>query len=89
MHQIMASLSIIAYMVAAFYIVTFRRGEATHKHHVAWSAWLLLVVLGGSALDMVLHPRQVGAFETLLALFIAGIVYRARGNVARILWGSE
>jgi hypothetical protein len=89
MHQVMASLSILAYMVAAFYIVTFRRGEATHKHHVAWSAWFLLVALGGSALDMVLHPRQVGAFETLLALSMAGIVYRARGNVALILWGGE
>jgi hypothetical protein len=89
MHTWLASTAIVANVIAAFYIVTYRRGDAAHKHHVAWSAWLLLVVLGGNALDMLVHPRHVGVFEVLLALFIELIVYNARGNVAKIVWGAE
>ena len=52
MHNPLALIALIAYTFAAFRILTYRRDGARYRHHAAWFAWLLLVVLGGSTFDL-------------------------------------
>jgi hypothetical protein len=85
MHNPLALIALIAYSVAALRILAYRRDGARHRHHVSWFAWLLLVALGGSAIELVIHAKTVGVFEAARAALFSVLVFGARGNVARLL----
>jgi len=78
-----------AYFVSIALLLTYRRGHARYRGAVAWFAWLLLVILGGSLIELVLAPGNVGLFEAGRAVLISLFVWGVRGNVARIFWSDE
>lgn len=88
MHLTLATIALAAQFAAVLRLLTWRRNGARHRHHVSWIAWLLVVVIGGSSIELFLHMERVGVFESgktvLLALFIFGV----HGNVARFLWSK-
>lgn len=84
-----AVIALAAYMVAIAALLLYRRDGARHRHHVSWLAWLLLVVLGGSAIDQLLLPRAVSIFDAGRAALLALFIVRTRGNVARLLWSDK
>jgi hypothetical protein len=45
----------------------------------------LLVALGGSAIELVIHAKTVGVFEAARAALFSVLVFGSRGNVARLL----
>jgi hypothetical protein len=85
MHNPLALIALVAYTVAALRILAYRRDGSRHRHHVSWFAWLLLVALGGSAIELAIHAKAVGIFEAARALLFTVLVFGARGNVARLL----
>jgi hypothetical protein len=85
MHNPLALIALIAYSVAALRILFYRRDGARHRHHVSWFAWLLLVALGGSAIELAVHSKTVGLFEAARAVLFTVLIFGARGNVARLL----
>jgi hypothetical protein len=85
MHNPLALIALIAYCLAAFRILAYRRDGARHRHHVSWFAWLLLVALGGSALEIVVNAKSVGMFDAARAALFSVLVFGSRGNVARLL----
>lgn len=88
-HPAFALVALLAYAVAALCLLLYRKDGARHRHHVSWIAWALLVTLGGSAIELLLHPKVVGMFEALQAVSISLFIVGARGNVARLLWSEE
>ncbi len=85
MHNPLALIALIAYSLAALRILAWRRDGARHRQHVSWFAWLVLVALGGSAIELALHAKAVGWFEAARAVLFAVFIFGARGNVARLL----
>ncbi|MEM5451898.1 phage holin family protein [Paraburkholderia guartelaensis] len=85
MHNPLALIALIAYCLAALRILAYRRDGARHRQHVSWVAWLLLVVLGGSAIELAVHANTVGYFEAARAVLFAVFIFGSRGNVARLL----
>ncbi|MFP3567302.1 phage holin family protein [Paraburkholderia sp. SIMBA_030] len=85
MHTPLALIALTAYSVAALCILVYRRDGARHRRHVSWFAWLLLVMLGGSAIELALHAKSAGYFEAVRAVLFAVLIFGARGNVARLL----
>ena len=81
----LALIALIAYSVAALRILAYRRDGARHRHHVSWFAWLMLVALGGSAIELAVHANAVGMFEAVRAVLFTVLIFGARGNVARLL----
>ncbi|CAN7192595.1 phage holin family protein [Trinickia sp. LjRoot230] len=85
MHNLLALIALFAYSVASLRILAYRREGARHRHHISWFAWLLLAVLGGSAIELIVHAKTVGFFEAARAVTFTILVFGARGNVARLL----
>ncbi|WP_321939785.1 phage holin family protein [Paraburkholderia sp. J8-2] len=85
MHITLATIALVVQLAAALLLLTYRRNGARHRHHVSWLAWLLVVVLGGSSIELALHAKQVGIFEAGKAVLLSLFVLCARGNVARLL----
>lgn len=84
-----AMAALAAYTLAIFSLLLYRRDGARHRHHVSWLAWLLLVVLGGSAIELLLHAKTVTAFEASRSALLSLFIVRVRGNVARLLWSEK
>ncbi|WP_153076635.1 phage holin family protein [Paraburkholderia bonniea] len=85
MPTVLSIIAMAAYLVAIVRVLTYRKQGARHRPHVSWTAWALVAVLGGSAIEMALHVQSVGFLEacraTLLALFVSCV----RGNVACLM----
>jgi hypothetical protein len=89
MHITLALIALAAQLVAVACLLLYRRNGARHRHHVSWVAWVLVVVLGGSSIELALHARDVGLFEVGKAVLLALFVFTSRGNVARLLWSES
>jgi hypothetical protein len=85
MHVSLAMIALAAHLAAMLRVLAYRRNGARHRYHVSWVAWALLVVSGGSAIELALHAKHVGFFEAATAVLLALFVFGARGNVARLL----
>ncbi|WP_186113257.1 phage holin family protein [Burkholderia gladioli] len=88
MHLSFAILALAAHFATMLRVLVYRRNGARHRRHVSWAAWALLVVSGGSSIELALHAQHVGIFEALTAVLLAVFVCAARGNVARLLWSD-
>jgi hypothetical protein len=85
LHNPFALLALLAYFAAIVRLLIYRRNGARHRRNVSWLAWLLLVTLGGSAIDLALHSQCVGLFDAGRAVLLSLFIFGARGNVARLL----
>lgn len=85
MHITLATIALAAQFAAVLRLLTWRRNGARHRHCVSWIAWLLLVVMGGSSIELAMHAEQVGIFEAGKAVLLALFVFGTHGNVARLL----
>lgn len=84
----LAAIAVLAYVAACLRLVMYRKQGARHRHHVSWLAWLLLVIFGGSAIDLTLHAKTVDLLEAGRAAVFALFIFGVRGNVARLLWSE-
>lgn len=72
-------------------IATYRRAGARYRAGVSWLAYLLAVGTGCEALRITLSVlfskpvTPVSPFLLTVLVVLVALVYRARGNVARIL----
>ncbi|WLE59272.1 phage holin family protein [Burkholderia plantarii] len=84
-----ATIALAAHVAAMLRVLVYRRNGARHRHHVSWVAWALLVVSGGSSIEIALHAKHVGIFEAATAVLLALFVFISRGNVARLLRSDQ
>ena len=85
MTHLYALIAFIAYAGSAARLLAYRKDGARHRHHVSWIAWALLVILAGSAIDVLLHAHPIDFFEAARAVAFAVFIFGTRGNVARLL----
>lgn len=85
MHITLTTIALVVQLAAVLQLLTYRRNGARHRRPVSWLAWLLVVILGGSSIELALHAKHVGIFEAGKAVLLALFIFCARGNVARFL----
>lgn len=84
-----AAVTLMAYVVAIGALLLYRKDGARHRRHISWLAWLILVILGGSAIELMLHREAVSVFEAGRGVLLALFIVLSRGNVARLLWSEK
>lgn len=84
-----AAIALVAYFVAIGALLLYRKDGARHRHHVSWLAWGILVILGGSAIELMRDSTAATVFDAGRAALLALIIVLSRGNVARLLWSEE
>lgn len=85
LHNPFAVIALLAYFAAIVRLLIYRKNGARHRRHVSWLAWLLLVTLGGSAIELTINARSVGLFDACRAVLLSLFIFGVRGNVARLL----
>jgi hypothetical protein len=82
-------LTVFFYSLAAFRILVYRKEGARHRRHISLLAWALLVMLGGSAIEVAVNLKVVSPFDLVRAVILAVVVFAVRGNVARLIRSGE
>lgn len=83
--MLVAFLFVVANLASAVRLLLYRRNGARFRRGMSWVAYLLIVGTGGQALDVLIQHEQVTVWQTVVAVLLAALVYRAQGNVACIL----
>jgi hypothetical protein len=86
LEDILKHIAIGFYFLACFRVLVYRKQGARHRRHVSWVAWAILVLLGGSGIELALSSQPFSCMEAARTALIDLIIYNARGNVARLLW---
>ncbi|RKU01960.1 hypothetical protein C7H84_19130 [Burkholderia sp. Nafp2/4-1b] len=87
MTQIAVLIALAAHGVLIVRVLTYRRRGARHRAGVAWSAWLLIALTCGGAIELL--GGKLGIFQAMQSVMLAVMVITARGNIARLLGGSR
>lgn len=82
---LLALIAFIAYASAALSLLAYRKDGSRHRRRVSWFAWALLVVLAGSAINVLLQAHHLDFFEVARAVILAMFIIARRGNVAGLL----
>lgn len=85
LHNPFAVIALLAYLASIVRLLMYRKNGARHRRHVSWLAWLLLVMLGGSAIELTINAQSVGLFDAGRAVLLSLFIFGVRGNVARLL----
>lgn len=77
-----AHIILVANLISVAVLMCYRRGSSRYKPLMSILAYLLLVSLGGQAIDVSLNAGGASAWDASVSVLIAVVVVRARGNVA-------
>lgn len=83
--QIVAAVVVLANLATAARIFGYQRRGSRYRIWAAVLAYLLIACTGGQALDVLFNHVPVTVWQAGVAVVLAALVYRARGNVARIV----
>lgn len=77
---------LVACLVMALRLVTFRRGASRHRHGVAWLSWWLIVVCTITSVKLLCGVRPPpGPLEASVTAVFAIVLLIHRGNLAHVL----
>lgn len=77
-----AHIILLANLISVAVLMCYRRGSSRYKPLMSILAYLLLVSLGGQAIDVSLNAGGASWWDAAVSALVAVVVVRARGNVA-------
>lgn len=89
MHLSLVLIALAAHLAIIARVMACQPRDGHGRFHVAWLAWVIVAISGGSAIELLLHPAPVGFFTAVRDVLLAVFVYVARGNVGLLLRGNE
>ncbi|WP_369127758.1 phage holin family protein [Rosenbergiella epipactidis] len=70
----------------ALVISLYRRGSSTYRPAISWLAWLVVITYGSIPLKYLTGQYEATHWAVVLAnLFICIMIFKVRGNLARII----
>lgn len=84
-----AWLSLAAYVAAIAQLLTYSKAGARYRPRFSWLAWLFLVILGGSVIELLFNTRMFDLFDAGRATLLSLCVFGVRGNVARLFRSDD
>lgn len=84
-HHAVALLFVLANLATVARLVCYRRCGSRYRPGMAWVAYALVVCTGGQVLDVLTRQAVITPWQAGVAVVVALLVWRARGNVAAIV----
>lgn len=85
LEQIIVVAAIAANVSTAMRLLAYQRGGARYRPGISAMAYVLIVCTGAEALSIILGTSTTSLWSAGVAVVLAVLVWRAQGNVARIV----
>lgn len=82
-------IALIAYLFCGIRIICFNQAGKQHNCRYAILATILIGAFIGQSIHILFLKDPVTLWDAIFALVLAVSVYRAKGNVARVIWSSS
>lgn len=79
-------IALIAYLACSLRMICFNRNGAQFHRGYAWLATLLIAACLGQSLHILLFKDPVTVWDAFFAVFLAVLIFRTKGNVAKLIW---
>lgn len=83
--MLIAWIVVAANVATAARLICYQRHGSRYRPMMSILAYLLIVCAGGQVIDIVVNHSSVSVWQAGMAVIVAALVLRARGNVACIV----
>ncbi|MEI2416234.1 phage holin family protein [Orrella sp. JC864] len=85
LEQIIVLIAVVANLATAGRLLAYQRAGARYRPLISCMAYVLIVCTGAEALSILLGASTASVWSSGVAVVLSVLVWRARGNVARIV----
>lgn len=82
-------IAVIAYMLCGVRIVCFNRNGTDFHRGYSFLASLLIASFMGQAVHILFFKDPVTLWDAIFAVLLTIIIYRSKGNVAKLIWSES
>lgn len=82
-------IALIAYLFCGIRIICFNKNGKQHNSRYAILATILIGSFMGQSVHILLFKDPVTLWDAVFAVVLAVIIYRAKGNVAKVIWSTS
>lgn len=82
-------IAVIAYMLCGIRIVCFNRNDTDFHRAYSFLATLLIASFMGQAVHILFFKDPVTLWDAIFAVLLTIIIYRSKGNVAKLIWSES
>lgn len=87
MEHIFQTIAVVAYLICAFSMVCFKRNGDYHQGYALLASALIASFLG-QTVHILWFKDPVTVWDAIFAAFLAYLIFRAKGSVAKLIWSS-
>ena len=82
------TVALVAYIFNAFRIICFNRNGADFHRGYAWLAAVLIAACLGQAVHILFFKDPVTVWDAFFAVLLAVLIYKTKGNMAKLIWSQ-
>jgi len=81
--------ALIAYLFCGLRIICFDSNGLRHRQGYSLLATVLIASFMGQSVHILFFKDPVTVWDAVFAALLAVIIYRAKGNVAKLIWSAS
>lgn len=82
-------IALIAYIFCGLRIICFDPTGLRHRRLYSCMATILIASFMGQSIHILFFKDPVTLWDAVFSVFLAVIIYRAKGNVAKVIWSTS
>lgn len=82
-------IALIAYLFCGIRIICFNQNGKKHNSSYAILATILIASFMGQSVHILFFKDPVTLWDAVFAVVLALIIFRAKGNVAKVVWSKS
>lgn len=81
-------IALMAYMICGLRIICFKK-QGQHHAGYATAAAILIAAFIGQSIHILFFKDPVTLWDAIFAVLLAVLVWRSKGNVAKLIWSTS
>lgn len=84
---IFQTIALLAYLICGIRIICFDPEGLRHRHGFSILATILIASFIGQSVHILFFKDPVTLWDAVFAVLLAVLIWRSKGNVAKLIWG--
>lgn len=81
-------IALLAYMICGLRIICFDANGLRHRRHFSILATILIAAFMGQSIHILFFKDPVTLWDAIFAVLLAVMIWRSKGNVAKLIWSK-
>ncbi|MFW2077494.1 phage holin family protein [Acinetobacter sp. ULE_I010] len=82
-------IALLAYLFCGLRIICFDSKSLRHRQSYSYLATILIASFMGQSVHILFFKDPVTLWDAIFAVLLAVLIYRTKGNVAKLIWSAS